>query len=109
MRIRLALAAVLVKFARVLLSRASFLTARLPEVAPVVHTSATDAPTFDELASQIHRFTSERAPVFPGEGVQLALFIAAFAESVAPALARFRAAVAPAPPPELPSKDDAVN
>lgn len=99
-RIRLTLATALVGIARRLLRIGAFLTARLPEAAPVVHTSDTAAPTFDELVSALHRFTHERAPLFPGEGVAFAMYVAVFSEACAPALARFRAAFAPTPPPE---------
>jgi hypothetical protein len=78
--------------------------------APAAPAASTEpAPTFDELVFAIHRFTHERAPLFPGESVALAMYVATFAEACAPALARFRAAFAPPPPPEPPSEDDAVN
>jgi hypothetical protein len=132
-RIRLTLATALVGIARSLLRIGAFLTARLAEAEPVVHTSATAealatmkaggdrgnqytggktsddvyassigaaSPNFDSLVSQIHRFTHVRARLFPGEGVAFALYVAAFSEAVAPALARYLASVAPAPPPE---------
>lgn len=77
---------------------------------PVVPPAFTAAPTFDSIVSQLHRFTSERAPLFPGEAVSLALYVATFAEACAPSLARYLAAIAPPPPPETAvEKTDDVN
>ncbi|GEM_PF-3432731 len=117
-RFRLFAASLIGKIVRPLLGASARLLAGLPEAPSSAEPSCTEpesgalvpAPTFDEIASALHRFTRERAPLFPGEAVALALYVAAFSEAVAPSLARYLAAIAPPPPPlEPPSKDDVVN
>jgi hypothetical protein len=117
-RIRLAAAEGLLKFARILLRVNASLIAGLPQAAPVVPSTPTNAlealralvppPTLEEVVSVLTRFVNERAPAHPDEIDGFIIYVGSCAESFRGTFEKLRAAYTPLTPP-APPNDDAVN